>query len=173
MSASPGDRDDRPHPRDPAIVECLDRTRRDVLAVLLIEAMVIVAGSLVLRLPGEGIRPDIPERAFTTTLMGLVLGSVVLKRALSSRSALRDPSTRADRFRSGHVAGAVLGGLAAPVGLIYAMTARPPLAELAPFWVAALATAALSLPRAHELDDFEKPMTPGWPDPSTEGPSGP
>jgi hypothetical protein len=53
--------------------------------------------------------------------------------------------------------------MAAPVGLVYAMTARPPLAELAPFWIAALATAALSLPRAYELADFEEPIPAGRP----------
>jgi hypothetical protein len=57
------------------------------------------------------------------------------------------------------VAAAAVGALAVPLGLVYGWTVRPRLDAVAPFWVAALALGFLALPRVHELEGFDAPLT--------------
>jgi hypothetical protein len=97
-------------------------------------------------------------------LLGLVVASFVVRRVWASRSALREPSTRASRFFRTHVVSALVGALAIPLGFVYGWAVRPRLDAVFPFWVAALALGVLALPRVYELEGFDEPMpSPGEP----------
>ncbi len=88
----------------------------------------------------------------------LVVIGYLVRRIGTRRSALRDPASRASRFYRAHVAAAVMGSLAVPLGLVHGWAVRPQLEAVAPYWVAALALGFLALPRAHELEGFDEPM---------------
>ncbi len=88
----------------------------------------------------------------------LVVIGYLVRRIGTRRSALRAPASRASRFYRAHVAAALMGSLAVPLGLLHGWAVRPQLEAVAPYWVAALALGFLALPRAHELEGFDDPM---------------
>jgi hypothetical protein len=157
-------------PADPA-GELVRRTRSAVLNVLVVVGGGIALSGLILRDRRRGATlwpPDPTRRAAYVALLGLVVASVVLRRVLGRRSGLRDQATRAGRFFRAHLAGALAGALAVPLGLAYAYAVRPDLEAVAPFWVAALALGFLSLPRPDALSDLDAPPPPTPPDPPTD-----
>lgn len=150
-----------PPPLDPVAVDCLNRTRAAVLNVIVVAGLILVVSGLAVREIDFGIQPLPPEptrQVAFGVLFGLVVTSYVTRRTLSSRSSLRDPLTRGSRFYLAHVAGAILGALAVPLGFVYGVVVKPDIQEIAPFWVAGMALGFLALPRGHELADFDEPM---------------
>jgi hypothetical protein len=145
--------------RDPA-ASCLLRTRLAVLGLLV--ATALIAGSAYGLLALSARKLPVPEfvtpRLFTTLLLGTFVTSFVLLRGLGSRPSLRDPATRCERFFASRVIAAAVGAQGATLGVLYAASFRPAPVELAPFWVAALASVALAFPRGYELRDFDEPM---------------
>lgn len=139
----------------------VEQTRSAVLNVMIVSAAGVALTGLALRGRDRGATlwsPDLTRRACYLTLLLLVMGSTAARRILGSRTALRDPETRAGRFRRSHLVGAVLGALAVPLGLLYGFAIEPRLQAVTPFWVAALALGVLSLPRAEQLDGFDEPL---------------
>jgi hypothetical protein len=163
MTHSPEPYPDRPA-RDPAPLAVLRRTRRTVGGVLVVAAGLSLLGNVLPSLlpPVELRHRDAdPERLLRlshSVLLGVVVLSVAARRALVNRGALRDPHTRASQFHRAHRVAALIGALAAPLGIAVAVALRPSLRELAPFWVAALGTILLAYPRGYELDDFDEPL---------------
>src|SRR5262249_13955041 len=123
---------------DHAAVDCLQRTRSSVLNVLLGVGVVVALSGVLLRgRAGGGLQ------AADTRLNDLLLGSLIaifivstlLRRVLCRRIRLSDPALRASRFYWGHVTPAVVGSLAAPLGLVHGWLLSPRLETIIPFWV--------------------------------------
>ncbi len=152
-----------------AAAALIDRTRSAVLNVMIAAAAGVALSGWILRTRDRGATlwsPDLTRRACYVALLALVLGSTVARRVLASRSALRDPATRAPRYFRAHVTSAALGALAVPLGLLYGFAIEPRLQAVTPFWVAALAIGVLSLPRTEALEGFAEPL----PQPPAPGP---
>jgi hypothetical protein len=146
--------EDRPD-ADAALVE---RTRALVLNVLIAVGAGIALSGLILRTREKGASnwpTEDARRIAFGALFGLFVASYALRRVLGARSALRDPETRRRRFIRAHLAGAIIGALAVPLGFAYAFAVQPTLQAVAPFWVAALACGLLSLPRRDALDGLD------------------
>jgi hypothetical protein len=140
---------------------CLARTRSAVLNVLVATGLGIAISGGLLRWRDRWALfrgPEAVRRGLLATLLGLAVCSYVARRVLCGREALRDPTTRAERFFRGHVIAAAIAALAVPLGLVYGWLDRPRLDAVGPFWVAALALGFLALPRGHELEGFDEPM---------------
>jgi hypothetical protein len=152
---------------DPAAIECLNRTRSGVLNVLIGVGAIVALSGLVLRGRTSGAWFPVPERinqGMFLTLGLIFVVSTVLRRILGRRARLRDPQTRGERFYWGHVIPAVVGALAAVLGLAYGWLVSPRLEAVLLFWLAALVLGVLAYPRGRELEDFDAPMgDPGGP----------
>lgn len=153
---------DWPPPLDAASAACLNRTRAVVLNIIIVAGLLLVLSGFAVREFDFGIPPigqqEGARRAAYATLIGVVVASYATRRALGGRSALRDPATRGPRYCLAHVAGAMIGAMAVPLGFAYGILVRPDIQEIALFWVAGMALGFLSLPRGHELADFDEPM---------------
>jgi hypothetical protein len=148
---------------DPTSQVCLATTRSSVLNVLVgVGAIVALTGFLLRRLQaGVPIPlPDYLKQALYVGLMAIFLASIITRRWLGRRARLREPSSRCNRFYWGHVIPAIIGAIAAPLGLVYGWLVSPQLEAILPFWMAALVLGVLSYPRGGELDGFDAPMTP-------------
>jgi hypothetical protein len=146
---------------EPAAVTCLDRTRSGVLNVLIVVgAGIAVSGWILGRLDRGALLWDtiMARRVSIAVVFGLLVASRLILRAGSSRSALRDPETRARRFGRSHVVAAIVGALAVPLGFVYGWAVKPRLEDIGPFWVVALASGVLAVPRSHELAGFDEPI---------------
>jgi hypothetical protein len=154
--------DDARSDLEPAAVAWLDRTRSAVLNVLVVVGAGIAASGWVLGRRDWGalvLDTDMARRASIVVVVAILLASRLVLRVGSGRAALRDPGTRGRRFLRAHVASAIVGGVAVPLGFAYGWAIKPRLEDISPFWVVALATGFLSLPRSNELADFDEPMT--------------
>ena len=153
---------DQPLGIEPAAVACVDRTRSSVLNVLVVVGAGIAVSGWVLGRRDRGASlwdPVTAWRISVGVLVALLVASRMLIRVGAGRSALREPSRRGARFARMHIASAVVGGLAVPLGFAYGWMIQPRIEAVAPFWVVALASGFLALPREQELADFEDPMT--------------
>jgi hypothetical protein len=142
----------------PADAQLVERTRSLVLNVLIADGAGIAASGLALRgrQAGASTWPLDEARALTyAALVALIFLSLATRRALASRARLRDPAARRARFAGAHLAGAVAGALAIPLGFAYAFAVRPTLDAVLPFWASALILGLLSLPRADALDGLD------------------
>jgi hypothetical protein len=152
--------DDAPAP-DEASQICLKQTRAMVINLLATSVAVMLLGGLALRGMDRGATLW-PETLATRLAHGFLFGIIFLsycsRRALASRSALRDPERRGRRFYRAHVLSASIAALAVPLGLAHGYAIRPRLDAVGPFWVAALALEFLAIPRGYELTDFDAPM---------------
>ncbi|MFO0959771.1 MAG: hypothetical protein U0800_20435 [Isosphaeraceae bacterium] len=139
----------------------LERTRSAVMNVLVAVGLGIAATGFVLRSrerdPWLFAPRDIDRWAYGG-LIAVALMSLAARRSLASRDRLRDPAHRAGRFYRAHLAAALIGALAIPMGFAYGWWILPRLDGVGPFWVVALAAGAMAYPRAHELTDFEEPI---------------
>ena len=147
---------------EPAAVRCLQRTRSAVVNVMLAAGAGIAASGLLLSRRARGPLPQADrqlERLTQLVLIAIVAVSLVVRRTLGSRAALRDPDRRAERFFRAHLITALVGALAIPLSLAYGWFVQPELQAVLPFWVAALAMGVLAWPRAYELTDFDEPMS--------------
>src|SRR4051812_45596644 len=102
---------------DPASLECLKKTRSGVLNVLVGVGVIVALSGMLLRGREEG---GVPKSFSNMMYGGLILifaVSTIARRSLGRRSWLRDPTSRGARFFGGHVVAAVIGALAAPLGL--------------------------------------------------------
>jgi len=146
---------------DPASRACLARTRSAVLNVLVADGLTIAVSGWLLRTRAAALWPQ-PATALHHRLMAvlIVLGltSYLSRRLMGRRAALHDPSRRESRFFWSHVLPALIAALAAPLGLVYGWLIVPRFEAVIPFWVVPLALGFLSLPRATELADFDRPM---------------
>lgn len=143
-------------------IACLERTRSAVLNVLVAAgAGIAVSGWALGRLDAGALELDheTGQRYAYTALAALGGLSYFWRRNASSRAALRDPSTRADRFFRAHVSSAAIAAMAVPLGYLYGWGIYPRLGGVLPFWVAALALGFLAVPREAEVRDFDEP----WP----------
>ncbi|HEV3120885.1 MAG TPA: hypothetical protein VGY53_03230 [Isosphaeraceae bacterium] len=146
---------------EPAALECLDRTRSAVVNVLMVVGLgIAVAGIYLGRRDRGALLWSEREmgRGAHALLFVIIVASFAVRRVVASRAALRDPAGRAPRFFRAHVASAILGALAMPLGALYGWAIRPRLDAVLPFWVAALALGVLALPRSYELEGFEEPI---------------
>lgn len=147
---------------DPESARCLAQTRARVVNVLILTGLTIMATGLILgRL---GLRVAVADvegwrRLLYGGLIGVVAASHLTRRAMGSRERLRDPETRGERFARTRLVSALIGWLAAPLGLVYGLTIDPRLETVALFWAAAMVLGVLALPRAVELEGFDEPMT--------------
>jgi hypothetical protein len=152
---------------DPAAIDCLRRTRSSVLNVLLGVGMVVALSGVILRGRPAGALAAIPPRLNEVLLGSLIpifVASTLLRRSLVRRSRLSDPHLRDQRFYWGHVLPAVVGALAAPLGLLHGWLLLPRLETIIPFWVTALLLGVVAYPRGRELEGFDLPMSsPGEP----------
>jgi hypothetical protein len=146
---------------DAASAACLNRTRSAVLNVLVGVGAVVALSGLVLRGRPTGALAG-PQQALShAMLLGLFILFVVstlLRRLLGRQSRLRDPMLRDHRFFLAHILPAVLGALAAPLGLAYGWLISPRLEAILPFWLVALILGSLAYPRTGELEGFDQPM---------------
>ena len=128
--------------------------------------VVAVSGVLLRNRPARALA-GLPPRMNEVMLGGLILifvASTLLRRSLGRRARLSDPRHRGPRFYWGHVLPAVVGALAAPLGLAHGWLISPRLETIIPFWVAALLLGVLAYPRGRELEGFDLPMpAPGEP----------
>jgi hypothetical protein len=148
-------------PRDQVIAACLARSRQMVLRILVASVFVVLVGGLALRNGDRGAPLWAEINASRVThglLFTIIFWSYFTRRALASRTALRDPQTRFQRFSRAHILSAAVGALAVPLGLVHGLAIRPKLDAVGPFWVAALALEFLAIPREYELSDFDQPM---------------
>jgi hypothetical protein len=132
-----------------------------VLNVLVFVGAGIAVSGVVLRRLDRGALlwdPVMARRVSIVVVLVLLVASRVVLRVGSSRAALRDPEGRARRFLRSHVASAVVGAVAIPLGFAYAWAIKPRLEDISPFWVVAFATGALAMPRSHELAGFDEPI---------------
>jgi hypothetical protein len=148
---------------DAASRTCLEQTRSAVLNVLVVVGVVIAVTGFVLRGRDKG--GVVPGEKRWREVLFLGLGSIfvastVLRRALGRRARWRDPRFRSRRFFAAHVWPAVLGALAAPLGLLCGWLISPHLDAVLPFWVVAIVLGVLALPRASELEGFDTPTSP-------------
>lgn len=147
---------------DPESARCLAQTRARVVNVLILTGLTIMATGLILgRLGLRVIVADVEgwRRLLYGGLIGVVAASHLMRRAMGSRDRLRAPETRGERFARTRFVSALIGWLAAPLGLIYGLTIDPRLETVALFWAAAMVLGVLALPRAVELEGFDEPMT--------------
>ncbi len=148
---------------DPAAVECLKATRSAVLNVLVAIGVAVALSGVVFRGRGREIPVGGPGGLGNALLTGLLLifaASTVLRRWLGRRSRLREPCSRGPRFYWGHVLPALVGALAAPLGLAHGLLVSPTLDAILPYWLAALVLGVLAYPRGRELQGFDLPMAP-------------
>jgi hypothetical protein len=146
---------------DPASVACVARTRSAILNVMVAVGCGIAASGVILSRRDRGalLWPDRnASRWAHGALIALIAISFVVRRVWGGRAALRDPEKRAARFYWAHVASAIVGALALPMGFAYAWAVRPKLDAISAFWVTALALGVLAWPRDSELEGFELPM---------------
>lgn len=146
---------------EPGAAACLDRTRSVVLNVLVVVGAGIAVSGWVLGRRDRGalvLDPIMTRRASIVLVVLILAASRLVLRRGSSRAALADPATRGRRFFRSHLASAVVGAVAVPLGFAYGWAIKPKLEDISPFWVVALATGFLALPRSHELADFDEPM---------------
>ena len=152
---------------EPASRRCLARTRSAVLNVLVaVGLMIAVSGWLLRMRAGVPVPPAATDLHRRLTLLLAVVGvtSYLSRRLLGRRAALRDPSRRASRFFWSHVLPALIAALAVPLGVLYGWMIVPSLDAVVPFWIVPLSLGVLSLPREHELADFDRPIPePGAP----------
>jgi hypothetical protein len=147
---------------DPGALDCLRRTRSSVLNVLMGVGMLVALSGAILRGRPAGALVAVPDRLNELMLGSLILifvASTVMRRSLGRRARLSDPRHRDRRFYWGHVLPAVVGALAAPVGLLHGWLLSPRLETIIPYWVAALLLGVLAYPRGHELDGFDLPIS--------------
>ncbi|MFO0888184.1 MAG: hypothetical protein U0790_03445 [Isosphaeraceae bacterium] len=155
------------HELDPAARECLSATRSGVLNVLVAVGLTVALTGALLRskappLPGDA--PGRPGGALLASLLLVFAASTVLRRWLGGRARLREPSSRGSRFYWAHVLPALVGAIAAPLGLAHGLLISPGLESILPFWVTALVLGLLAYPRGRELEGFDLPMArPGDP----------
>ena len=146
----------------------LERTRSAVLNVLVAVGLGIgLSGwALARRAPVFAPLPVwIAQRAAYLMLLILFLSSLAIRRIFASRHALRDPAGRGSRIYRAHVASAAVGALAVPLGFAFAWTFWPELEGVGPFWVVALATGVLAMPREAEVAGLDPPTkSPAEPD---------
>jgi hypothetical protein len=147
---------------DPASQTCLIRTRLAVLNVLVAVGLTIAVSGWLLR----GRPPDVAgqagrdiHQALTFGWLGLGVSSFLLRRITGRRTALSDPVRRESRFFWSHVLPALTAALIAPLGLLHGWLSDPRLEAIIPFWVVPMALGVLALPRASELDGFDRPMS--------------
>lgn len=146
---------------DLASLECLHRTRSGVLNVLVGVGAVVAVSGLVLRRRTGGALPapqTIPSQAMLMGLFCVFVVSTSVRRVLGRRSRLRNPQLRCRRFVLGHIIPAVIGALAAPLGLVHGWLVSPRLEAILPFWVVAVLLCVLAYPRGRELEEFDQPM---------------
>jgi hypothetical protein len=140
---------------------CLERTRSTVLNVLVVVGAGIAASGWLLGRMDRGAElwdPVVAWRIAAGVLIALFAASWWLIRVGSGRASLLDPAHRASRFARAHVAAAIVGGLAVPLGFAYGWAIQPRIEAVSPFWVVALASGFLALPRGHELAGFDSPI---------------
>lgn len=93
-------------------------------------------------------------------LIGLLALAYFTMRFGSSRAALTDPRKRAGRFFRSRVVATAIASLAIPLGFLSGWVSGPDLQTVAPYWIASLGMGFIALPRGHELDDFDEPISP-------------
>jgi len=146
-------------PAAPSWAVCLERTRSAVLNVLVGVGLTIAIGGWLLRGRAEG-RPPPREQWLHKLLMAalivLAVTSYLIRRSARRPAASEDPGHRQARFYRSHVLSAAIAALAAPLGIVYGWWIDPRLSAVIPFWVVPLALGFLSIPRAHDLDDFDR-----------------
>jgi hypothetical protein len=147
---------------DEASQACLSRTRSAVLNVLIAVGLTIAISGWLLR-GREPLAPGLAERQAhqVLTLGMVVLGvlSFLLRRIIGRRRGLSDPSGRESRFFWSHVLSAIVAALITPLGLLHGWLSDPRLEAVIPFWVVPMALGLLALPRANELEGFDRPIS--------------
>src|SRR5438552_1305929 len=114
-------------------LNCLHRTRSGVLNVLVGVGTVVALTGILLRPRAAGFLDPVPDRLSEIIFLGLFIvfvASTVTRRTLGRRDRLRDPLRRNERFFLGHVLPAVVGAMAAPLGLAHGWLISPRLESI-------------------------------------------
>lgn len=162
-------------PLSPEAMECLQRTRSAVWNVIMCVGLGIGASGLLLRRRQWGEAPLPAEIAWRWAYLGL-MGLILLSTLARLLSVMPWASRRPSRFLGSHLASAILGSLAVPLGFAFSWMVRPRLDAVAPFWAAALILSFLALPRRDEIELINVPdqlpgkTTTSGPLPSTSEP---
>lgn len=131
------------------------RTRDAVLNAIVGVAVVIALSGIVLARKPVPI-PSRETREFAretyAALVGIVLLGYAYRRTYGSATTLREPGGLA-RFRKARLVAIGFATAAAGLGFAHGFYVRPTLNGVAPFWIAALALAALALPKNADLLD--------------------
>jgi len=141
---------------------CLEHTRTAVLNVLIAVGLFIALSGGLLRIRKEAIGPSASRDLHQELMAGLVVISVIsyaTRRILSQRTVHGQAASCESRFYWSHVLPAIIAALAAPLGLVYGWWVDRSVQSVVPFWVVALALGTLALPRARELECFDRPAS--------------
>lgn len=138
---------------------CLDRTRTAVLNVLVAIGLVIAVTGAVLRFRADQDGPLRSRSLRQPLLGGLIVIAVIsyaARRILSQRIAGGQTGATESLFFWSHLLPALIAAAAAPLGLVYGWWVDSRLQSVIPFWVVSLALGSLALPRASELECFDR-----------------
>jgi len=141
---------------------CLARTRTAVLNVLIADGLVIALSGGLLRFRTGALGPAASRDLHQELMAGLLVISVIsyaARRILSQRAVHGQAASRESLFYWSHVLPAIIAALAAPLGLVYGWWVDRSVQSVVPFWVVALALGTLALPRARELECFDRPAS--------------
>ncbi len=138
---------------------CVDRTRSHVLNVLVAVGLSIAVSGWVLRKRAETWQPWPATNLSNSLYAGLIalaIASYASKRLLAARANRAEPSARDRLFYWSHVAPALFGAAAVPLGLAYGWLVSPRLDAVIPFWAVPFALGFLSFPRQSEVNDLDE-----------------
>jgi hypothetical protein len=152
-------------PPTPEAVETIRRARSGVWNVIMMAGLAIGASGLLLRRRQWDTSPMPVEVAWRWAHLAL-LGVIVASTFLRLLSVVPWAARSRRRFVGAHVAAALAGFLAIPIGFAFAWLVRPRLDAIAPFWAVALVLGFLSLPRADEAELIDGQRRLGPPDES-------
>jgi len=133
---------------------CLERTRTAVLNVLIAVGVCIALSGGLLRFRAEDREASASRNLHQELMASLIVISVIsyaTRRILSQRTLHGKPAPRESLFYW-----SIIAALAAPLGLVYGWWVDRSVQSVAPFWIAALALGSLALPRARELECFDR-----------------
>ncbi|MGO9468387.1 MAG: hypothetical protein ACLQVF_30000 [Isosphaeraceae bacterium] len=138
---------------------CLERTRTAVLNVLIAVGLCIALSGGLLRFRTEALAPSAARNLHQKLMAGLIVISVIsyaARRILSQQAIRGQAASRQSLFYWSHLLPALIAALAAPLGLAYGWWVNASFRSVVPFWIAALALGSLALPRAREVEYFDR-----------------
>ena len=154
-------------PVDPEWTICLERTRRDVLNILVAVGVTIAVGGWLLRGRDGALRPPahpVNLPIILLSLIALAFSSYLTRRLARRRAARIKPEARQALFYGSHVYSAAVAVFVAGLGILCGWFIDSRFEVIISFWVVALALGFQAIPRTYERDDYlTTPTDPGEP----------